>query len=75
MSVTDGIRKLLAKGFTVEQALDAADAFEGEMPKARTPGALRQERYRNRNKASQGDGSDAGDDTPPPLIKKIPPHP
>lgn len=47
MSVVAGIRSLLAQGFTIDQALAAAEAFEPQKP-ARSANAERQARYRAR---------------------------
>lgn len=73
MSVTSAIRELLAKGFTIEQALDAAEAFEPKTP-TRSSGAIRQQRYRDRLVAERnGVTSDVTSDgmvssSPPPKI-------
>jgi len=77
MSVVAAIRQMISAGLTVEQALVAAEAVEATMPKQRTAGAIRQERYR-RNKASQAshvtesDACDEGDAslTPSPIKEK-----
>jgi hypothetical protein len=74
MSVTAAIREMLAKGFTIDQALIAAEVFEG-LPPVRSKAALRQERYRH-NKTSQPSQTvtrDAGDAPSP--DKEIPQTP
>lgn len=50
MSVVGAIRRMMEKGLDLEQALIAAEAFEQESEdsKARSSGAARQERYRDR---------------------------
>lgn len=62
MSVTAAIRKLLADGFTMEQALAAAEAFEAEMVPQRTARQERNARYyasKKRLKAPETSNSDA----------------
>lgn len=65
MSVTAAIRKLLADGFTMEQALAAAEAFEDSMAPQRTARQERNHRYyekkasEKRLKASEPSKSDA----------------
>jgi len=53
VSIVAGIRDLLAQGFTVEQALKAAEAFEPKKG-ARSSAAERQARYRARKSAKEG---------------------
>lgn len=70
MSVTSAIRELLAKGFTIEQALDAAEAFEPKHP-VRSAGAIRQQRYRDRIAAERN--AVTGDVTSDVLVSSSPP--
>lgn len=53
MSVTAAIRDLIAKGFTVEQALEAAEAFEAAMTPARSARQDRNARYYQNKKATK----------------------
>jgi hypothetical protein len=61
MSVTAAIRRMLSAGLTIDQALIAAEAMEAELVPQKSAGAIRQQRYRERNKASQTVTSDACD--------------
>lgn len=85
MSVTAAIRRMLAAGLTVDQALIAAEAFEAETPAApaRTARQERNRRYyeakasETRLKASEQDVSDVQDDaeaevSPDPFLEPIP---
>lgn len=53
MSVTSAIRDLLEKGFTIEQALVAAEAFEASLMPQRTARQERNRRYYEKTKASE----------------------
>lgn len=53
MNVTAAIRRLLEQGFTVEQALVAAEAFEQASVEAVTPRQARNKRYYEASKASE----------------------
>ncbi|MBB3313657.1 hypothetical protein FHT78_005451 [Rhizobium sp. BK196] len=61
MSTVTFIRQMVDAGFSLEDALKAAEIYESNPPeKKRSSAALRQERYR-RNKASRVTVCDAGD--------------
>ena len=54
--IATAVRHLMAAGVTGEALLTAIAEMEAELTppaKVRTPGAIRQERYRERHKASQ----------------------
>lgn len=53
MSIVAAIRDMLAKGFTVEQALSAAEAFEAAQMPPRTARQERNRRYYESKKASE----------------------
>lgn len=73
MSIVAAIRSMMDKGFTVEQALLAAEAFEEAQQQAvRSAGAERQQRYRDRLKASRVTDSDACDVTVTPSAPSSP---
>lgn len=79
MSAVAAIRDLLAKGFTIEQALIAAEAFE-QAPapgKERSSAAVRQARYRENKiaKASQTVTGDVTDDVTQPITNVTPLRP
>jgi hypothetical protein len=73
MSITAAIRKLIEQGFSVEDALAAAEVFEETAP-VRSKGAIRTERWRNR-KASQSVTRDASDVRDAPSDKEKSPTP
>lgn len=54
MSVVAAIRGMLEAGFTLEQALSAAEIMEQAAKPAKSSAAIRQQRYRDRKKAEEG---------------------
>ncbi|MBV8474539.1 MAG: hypothetical protein JO107_10310 [Hyphomicrobiales bacterium] len=58
MKIAAAIRQMLAAGLTVEQALIAVEAIESAEDKPRSAGAIRQQRYRERQAASEAAKTD-----------------
>jgi hypothetical protein len=53
MAITSAIRDMIARGFTIEQALDAAEAFEDAMAPKSTARQARNARYYQNKKATK----------------------
>ncbi|WPZ05504.1 hypothetical protein [Pelagerythrobacter marinus] len=80
--IATAVRHLMAAGVTGEELCAAIAEMEADIraePKPRSAGAIRQQRYRERNKASQvteSDGCDASPSlSPSPKENKSNPHP
>ncbi|RTL63548.1 MAG: hypothetical protein EKK41_23205 [Hyphomicrobiales bacterium] len=78
MAVTSAIRDLIARGFTVEQALEAAEAFEDAMTPKLTARQARNARYYQNKKATKASEkrlkaseSSNSDDS---VLNQTPPH-